>query len=68
MERIILAASSGGGLVLDPCCGSGTVPAVTARLRRRWLAIEVGHAAAELVRWRIGSVTPLLPNGGRQTC
>ncbi|MBI2299423.1 MAG: site-specific DNA-methyltransferase, partial [Armatimonadetes bacterium] len=42
MERLILAHSRPGELVLDAFCGSGTTPAVAARLGRRWLACDAG--------------------------
>jgi hypothetical protein len=37
------------------------VPAVAAKLRRRWLGIDVAEAAAEMARRRVADVTPLLP-------
>jgi len=40
LERILLASSRPGDLVLDAFCGSGTSPAVAARLGRRWLACD----------------------------
>jgi site-specific DNA-methyltransferase (adenine-specific) len=64
VERIVRAASNPGDLVLDPCCGSGTVPAVAKMLRRRWVGIEVSEAAAERARRRVAGVTALLPGLG----
>jgi site-specific DNA-methyltransferase (adenine-specific) len=61
VERIIRAASNPGDLVLDPCCGSGTVPAVAKMLRRRWVGIEVGEVTAGQARRRVAGVTLLLP-------
>jgi DNA modification methylase len=43
MERIILASSSAGDLVLDPFCGVGTCPVVCKRLNRRFLAFEMNE-------------------------
>ena len=40
IERIILASSREGDLVLDPFCGSGTCPSVCLRLNRRFIAFE----------------------------
>ena len=41
MERLVRASSRRGDLVLDPFCGSGTVPAVCQRLGRRFLACGI---------------------------
>jgi site-specific DNA-methyltransferase (adenine-specific) len=38
IERLILASSTAGQLVVDPFVGSGTTAVVAARLGRRWLA------------------------------
>lgn len=40
MKRIILANSNAGEIVLDPFCGTGTVPAVARRLGRFFIAFE----------------------------
>jgi len=40
LERIILASSNPGDLVLDPYCGSGTTVAVAARLGRRAIGAD----------------------------
>ena len=51
MERLIKASSNPGDLVFDPFCGSGTVPVVCQRLKRRFLACEINadyrHIAEE---------------------
>ncbi|HKW64793.1 MAG TPA: site-specific DNA-methyltransferase [Candidatus Acidoferrum sp.] len=41
LERILLASSSEGDLVLDPFCGSGTTLLAALRLRRRGLGCEL---------------------------
>src|SRR5208283_5428070 len=41
IERLIKASSNPGDLVFDPFCGSGTVPVVCQRLKRRFLACEI---------------------------
>lgn len=41
MERLVLASSNPGDLVLDPFAGVGTVPVVCKRLDRRFLAFEM---------------------------
>jgi DNA modification methylase len=53
LERLLLAASRPGDLVLDPFCGSGTLPAVAARLGRRFIACDVSPAATDLTRRRL---------------
>jgi DNA modification methylase len=40
IERLVLASSNPGDLILDPFAGVGTVPAVAKKLKRRFLAFE----------------------------
>jgi hypothetical protein len=44
-----------GALVVDPFCGSGTVPAACKRLNRRWLACEIDSRTARVARGRIAA-------------
>jgi len=53
LERIILASSDEGDLVLDPFCGCGTTVAVAERLKRRWIGIDITHLAISLMRHRL---------------
>jgi len=53
LERIILASSQEGDLVLDPFCGCGTTISVAQRLGRRWIGIDVTHLAITLIRSRL---------------
>jgi len=55
LERIILASSSEGDMVLDPFCGCGTTIAVAQRLNRRWIGIDVTCLAINLMRRRLES-------------
>ncbi len=55
LERIILASSKEGDLVLDPFCGCGTTIAVAQRLNRRWIGIDVTCLAINLMRRRLES-------------
>jgi DNA modification methylase len=55
LERIILASSNEGDLVLDPFCGCGTTIAVAQRLNRRWIGIDVTCLAINLMRRRLES-------------
>ena len=53
LERIILACSGDGEVVLDPFSGSGTTCAVAARLGRRYVGIELSEEYAAQSRIRI---------------
>ncbi len=52
LERIILASSDEGDLVLDPFCGCGTTIVVAERLKRRWIGIDITHIAINLMKNR----------------
>jgi site-specific DNA-methyltransferase (adenine-specific) len=56
LERVILASSNEGDLVLDPFCGCGTAIAVAERLQRRWIGIDITHLAITLMRHRLSDV------------
>jgi DNA modification methylase len=59
LERIILASSNPGDLVADFFSGSGTAPAVAARLGRRFIASDVTWRAIHTTRNRLtGSPAP----------
>ena len=50
LQRILLAATSAGDLVLDSFLGSGTTAAVAHKMGRRWIGIELGdHAVTHCV-------------------
>jgi site-specific DNA-methyltransferase (adenine-specific) len=53
LERILLASSNEGDLVLDPFCGCGTAIAVAEKLGRRWIGIDITHLAIALMRNRL---------------
>ena len=53
MERIIKASSNPGDLVFDPFCGSGTVPVVCERLRRRFVACEINADYGQMAEQRL---------------
>jgi DNA modification methylase len=53
LERIILASSNEGDVVLDPFCGCGTAIAVAQRLNRQWIGIDITHLAITLIRHRL---------------
>jgi DNA modification methylase len=54
MERIISSSSNKGGVVLDPFCGCGTTLAVSKRLGRKWIGIDISRTACYVVRDRLG--------------
>lgn len=53
LERIILVSSNEGDVVLDPFCGCGTTIAVSERLNRRWIGIDITHIAITLMKARL---------------
>lgn len=55
LERIVLACSNEGDLVLDPFCGCGTAVAVAHRFKRRWVGIDITHIALSLIKHRLAS-------------
>ncbi|HUW72559.1 MAG TPA: site-specific DNA-methyltransferase [Methyloceanibacter sp.] len=61
LQRIILAASHVGDVVLDPFMGSGTTAVAAKRLGRAFVGIEREAAYAEAARTRLKDVTPLDP-------
>ncbi len=62
LERIILAASNEGDVVLDPFCGSGTTLGVAQRLGRNWIGIdrslEARRTVEERMRRSFGKTVP----------
>jgi site-specific DNA-methyltransferase (adenine-specific) len=53
LERILLASSKQGDLVLDPFCGCGTTVAVAQRLKRNWIGIDITHLAINVIKRRL---------------
>ncbi|OPX22389.1 MAG: site-specific DNA-methyltransferase [Planctomycetales bacterium 4484_123] len=53
LERIVLACSNPGELVLDPFSGSGTTCVVAARLGRKYLGIDISEEYVRRSRQRI---------------
>lgn len=52
LERIILASTSSGDLVLDPFCGCGTTIEACERLGRRWIGIDIARKSVEVTESR----------------
>ena len=55
LERIILASSNEGDLVLDPFAGCATAAVAAEKLGREWVGIDISEKAVELVGERLRS-------------
>jgi site-specific DNA-methyltransferase (adenine-specific) len=71
LEMLVGAFCPPGGVVLDPCCGSGTTLVAAARTGRRWIGGDVNRAAVDAARDRLGreasagmTAGPDLPSSG----
>jgi len=53
LERIILAATHEGDLILDPFNGSGTTGVVAKKLERRYIGIEIEKEYLDLTVARL---------------
>lgn len=53
LERIINLSSSATEIVLDPFCGCGTAIAVSHKLGRRWVGIDISPTACKLMAKRM---------------
>jgi adenine specific DNA methylase Mod len=53
LERIILANSNEGDVVLDPFCGCGTAVHASEKLKRQWIGIDITHLAISLIEKRL---------------
>lgn len=61
LERVILASSAPGAVVLDPFCGCGTAIAVAQKLGREWIGIDITHLAIGLIRRRLSDAFGSVP-------
>lgn len=61
LERVILASSREGDVVLDPCCGSGTTLVVAQRFGRRFIGIDGSSVALHLTERRLAAAFPDAP-------
>ena len=59
LERIILASSNEGDMVLDPFCGCATACVAADKLGRAWVGIDLSPKAIELVNRRLQQAPPL---------
>ena len=53
LDRIVLASSNPGDMVLDPFCGCATTLIAAQSKGREWTGIDISPKAAELVRYRM---------------
>ena len=53
LERIVLASTNEGDVVLDPFVGCATTPIAAEKHNRRWLGIDYSEKAIELVELRL---------------
>jgi len=53
LERILKASSKEGDWILDPFCGCGTTVAVSEKLKRNWVGIDITTLAINLIKYRI---------------
>lgn len=58
LERIILAGSDEGDVVLDPFCGCGTTIHAAQKTKRNWIGIDITHLAISLIERRLKDAFP----------
>lgn len=58
LERILLASSNAGDVILDPFCGCGTAVHAAQKLNRQWIGIDVTHLAISLIERRLKDAFP----------
>jgi modification methylase len=56
LERVVLATSKPGDVVLDPFAGTGTTGVVAQRLERKWIMIEREPAYRALIEQRVAAL------------
>lgn len=63
LERIIMASSNEGDIVLDPFAGCATTPIAAERLGRQWIGMDIWKGAHEIVLQRLQSEGLATPDG-----
>ena len=66
LERIIRTSSDKGDLVADFFCGCGTSVAVSQRLNRKWLGVDISHLAIRLIVKRLTDPYKQDPEGRKK--
>ncbi len=64
LRRVLELATEPGDLVLDSFAGSGTTGAVAHKMRRRWILVELGAHAVDVVAPRLRQVLQATDAGG----
>lgn len=58
LERVVLASTLPGDLILDPFFGTGTTGAVAKKFGRHWLGIETEPGYISIAQHRIDAINP----------
>ena len=66
LDRIILASSNEGGMVLDPFCGCATACIAAEQNHRQWVGIDISPKAAELVTMRMDAELGMFYDGAHR--
>jgi DNA modification methylase len=69
IERLVLASSNSGDLVLDPFCGVGTTPVICRRNNRDFIAFEINPDFVKIGNQRlvnVGTEQPFLIHNGNK--
>jgi len=56
VSQFVKASSNAGDIVLDPFAGTGTTAAVSQKLGRRWIAIDVSPIACKVMSERLNKI------------
>jgi site-specific DNA-methyltransferase (adenine-specific) len=56
LERIVLASTEEGQVILDPFCGSGTTGVAAVRLGRQFIGIDVSEEYLQISKKRLAKV------------
>ena len=56
LERIVLASTAEGQVILDPFCGSGTTGVEAVRCGRKFIGIEINEEYLEISKKRLEKV------------
>jgi len=55
LERMILASSNPGDIVLDPFCGCGTALVAAEKLDRKWVGIDITYLSIAVMKARLAN-------------
>lgn len=61
LKRLTCSFSDDEQTVLDPFCGSGSIPLACKQLNRHWIAFEIDPTIAQLARDRVSNTQMPLP-------